>query len=76
MNSVNVTTQAEMNVGEIIKTMRHDSNLTVRELAEKSGVSKSGVSRWENSERIPNVDVFIRILKAMNAELVVIKKEV
>ena len=37
-----------MNVGELIKQARMDKGLTQEELAEKVGVKKSAVAKWEN----------------------------
>lgn len=37
-----------MNVGELIKKARAEKGLTQEELAEKVGVKKSAVAKWEN----------------------------
>lgn len=37
-----------MNVGDIIKKARTDKGLTQEELADKVGVKKSAVAKWEN----------------------------
>ena len=37
-----------MNVGELIKQARLEKGLTQEELAEKVGVKKSAVAKWEN----------------------------
>lgn len=37
-----------MNVGELIKSSRLEKGMTQEELAEKVGVKKSAVAKWEN----------------------------
>lgn len=67
-------TDVEMDAGDIIKGLRNDKGLTLKELAKRANVSESAVSRWENKNRIPTIDVFIRIVMALDHEVVVIKK--
>lgn len=70
-----LVTDVEMNAAQVIKGLRTESGLTLRQLAAKAGVSKSGLSRWEHGERVPNIDVFIRIIKALDCDIVVIRKK-
>ena len=65
----------EMDAANVIKGLRNEKGLTLRQLAAISGVSKSGLSRWERGERVPTLDVFIRILKSLDSDIVVIKKQ-
>lgn len=44
-----------MNIGQKIKTLRQENNLTQEELAEQLGVSFQAVSRWENSATYPDI---------------------
>ena len=44
-----------MNVGQKIKQLRLENNLTQEELAEQLGVSFQSVSRWENSTTYPDI---------------------
>ena len=67
-------TDIEMNTADVIKGLRAEKGLTLRQLAANAKVSKSGLSRWEHGERVPNVDVFIRILNALDSDIVVVKK--
>ena len=45
----------------IIKNLRHKSNLTQEQLAEKLGVSAQSVSIWENSVTMPDIMMLPRI---------------
>lgn len=69
-----IVTDRELDPGEVIKQLRNEKNFTLRELAARSGTSKSGLSRWEHGDRVPSVDVYIRILKALDADLVVTRE--
>lgn len=44
-----------MNIGQKIKELRQENNLTQEELAEQLGVSFQAVSRWENSITFPDI---------------------
>lgn len=69
-----LVTDVEMDAAHVIKGLRTENGLTLRQLAAKADVSKSGLSRWEHGERVPNIDAFIRIIKAMGCDIVVIRK--
>ena len=74
MRQVIVDDNIKTNAAGVIKALRTEKGLTLRQLSAKADVSKSGLSRWENGERVPNVDAFTRILKALDADIVVIRK--
>lgn len=67
-------TDVEMDAAHVIKGLRAEKGLTLRQLAALAGVSKSGLSRWEHGERVPTVDVLMRILRVLDAEIVVLRK--
>jgi transcriptional regulator with XRE-family HTH domain len=48
-------------IGEMLKTLRREKNLTQTELAEKLGVSNRSISRWENGITMPDFDLFIEL---------------
>lgn len=73
MRNVSVENK-ELEAGEIIKLLRHDRGVSMRQLSKLTSFSKSAIYRWEHAERIPNVDAFIRIVKALDADLVVVKR--
>ena len=49
-------------MGEIIKTLRKEANLTQEELAEKIGVTSQAVSKWENNVGMPDISQVIPIV--------------
>ncbi|GGY85037.1 hypothetical protein GCM10011613_32670 [Cellvibrio zantedeschiae] len=53
-----------MNIGEKIKQLRTDKNLTQPQLAEAIGIEQSYLSKLENDKSIPSADIFQAILKA------------
>ena len=47
--------------GAFLKELRKEKNITQEELAEKMGVARRTVSRWENGANMPDIDVLIDI---------------
>jgi transcriptional regulator with XRE-family HTH domain len=58
-----------MNVGERIRQLRNERNLTQPQLAEAIGIEQSYLSKLENDKSVPSADIFQAILKgfAMDA---------
>ena len=54
------------NFGTILKTLRIQSNLTQKQLAERIGVTKSVVSYYESQERYPSPDILVKIAKVFH----------
>ena len=52
-------------IGETIRKLRLEQNLTVRELAEKSDITHSMVSNFENNIKVPGRKVLIKLAKAL-----------
>ena len=50
-----------MELCNIIKQLRHKSNLTQEQLAEKLGISAQSVSKWENAIAMPDIMMLPRI---------------
>ena len=44
-------------IGKIIRKLRRDANMTQQVFAEKLGVSYQSVSRWENEETYPDMEL-------------------
>lgn len=45
----------DMNIGEKIQTIRKENNLSQEEFAEKLGVSRQAISKWELGDSIPDI---------------------
>jgi transcriptional regulator with XRE-family HTH domain len=56
------------NLGRIIKQQRLISGLTLRDLADSSGVSSSHIGRIERGERFPSAHVLRRIARHLGFE--------
>lgn len=54
-----------MNLGENIRAARKKAGVTQRQLADKMGVYQKDVSRWENGEHAPTIDLLVEICKAL-----------
>lgn len=52
-----------MNLGSNLKKIRKDNNLSQEELADKLGVSRQAVSKWESGLAIPEMEKLISICK-------------
>ena len=51
-----------MNIGNNIKQLRQQKNLTQDQVAEKLGVSYQAVSKWENNANTPDIALLPRLL--------------
>ncbi len=50
-------------IGERIKELRQETNLTQTELANKIGISQAGIAKWETGDRDPSTDCVILLAK-------------
>ncbi|HDS4101805.1 TPA: helix-turn-helix domain-containing protein [Proteus mirabilis] len=58
-----------LNIGLAMKKCRDARNLTLQEMAEKSGLTKSYLSRIENSQRDPTISALEKISLALDIPL-------
>lgn len=58
-----------MNLKDNLKRIRKDNNLSQEQLAEKLGVSRQSVSKWENGEAYPEMDKVLQICKMFNLNI-------
>ena len=68
-----------MTLGEKIKDLRKKSNISQEELAEKLGVSRQSVTKWENDAGLPDIENLKAIATLFNVsidELLDYKKEI
>ena len=56
-------------VGEFIKNLRKNNNLTQAQLAKKYGVTYQAVSKWENGLNIPDISLLKQISKDFNVSI-------
>lgn len=70
----NRDTSYRENIGRQIATMRNEARLSVRELAELSGVSFQNITKIENGKYNVSVDILGKICNALNAEIKILAK--
>lgn len=58
-----------MNLADNLKKIRKDNNLTQEQLAEKLGVSRQAVSKWESGISYPEMDKTIQICQMFNLNI-------
>lgn len=56
-------------IGDMIKRVRKERNLTQEQLGELVGVKKAQISRLENNTKNVTVETIIKIFNAMKAEV-------
>ncbi len=58
-----------MNLSDNLKKIRKDNNLSQEELAEKLGVSRQSVSKWESGSAYPEMDKVLQICKMFDLNI-------
>ena len=53
-------------IGQIIRKLRKERNLTQEELAEQLGVTFQAVSKWENDSGMPDISQVIPLATVFN----------
>ena len=48
-------------IGNFLKALRKEKEMTQEQLAEQFNVSSRTVSRWENGNNLPDLDILIEI---------------
>jgi putative transcriptional regulator len=54
MQSIKISTMKQPQVGELIRSLRHELNLTQQQLSVELGVVTPTVNRWENGHSQPS----------------------
>ena len=54
-------------IGANIRKARKAAGVSQKELAERLQVYQKDISRWENGERTPTMEVFTKICRELNA---------
>lgn len=68
MNTINKQRLAE-SIGKNISHKCRELNLTQKKLAEMSGLTEAGISRYIAGERLPRIDILLRIATALHCTL-------
>ena len=56
-------------IGQFIKKIRQDNNLTQKEFADKLGVTFQAVSKWENGKNVPDIAILKQISDDFNVDI-------
>lgn len=56
-------------IGQFIKKIRQDNNLTQKELADRLGVTFQAVSKWENGKNVPDISILKEMSKMFNVDI-------
>ncbi|MEF9984397.1 MAG: helix-turn-helix transcriptional regulator [Oscillospiraceae bacterium] len=59
----------QQKIGEFLKVLRKENGLTQEQLAEIVNVSNRTVSRWENGNNMPDLDILIQLSDYYKIEL-------
>ncbi|MDO4491863.1 MAG: helix-turn-helix transcriptional regulator [Lachnospiraceae bacterium] len=59
----------QQKMGAFLKKLRNEKNLTQEQLAEKFGVSRRSVSRWEGGHNLPDIDILLEMSDFYEVEL-------
>lgn len=55
-----------MEFGENIKKARKTAGMSQTDLADQLGVKQKDVSRWENDVHMPNLEMLVKICRALD----------
>ena len=55
----------QIKIGQFIKSIRKEKNLTQREVAEKLGISEKTVSKWETGNGLPEVSLMLPLCELL-----------
>jgi len=58
-----------MKLPENLRRIRRENNLSQEQLAEKLGVSRQAVSKWESGQSYPEMDKMLLICKLFNYDI-------
>ena len=58
-----------MNLADNLKKLRKDNNMSQEDLADKLGVSRQSVSKWESGQAYPEMDKVLQLCKLFNLDI-------
>ena len=56
-------------VGSFLQELRRQSNVTQEQLAERMGVARRTVSRWETGRNMPDLDILVELADFYEVDL-------
>lgn len=56
-------------IGEFIRELRKENNMTQEQLAEKMGVTDRSISRWENGKTMPDISILGILANELNCTI-------
>lgn len=56
-------------IGEFIRELRRENNMTQEQLAEKMGVTDKSISRWENGRTMPDISMLGILASELNCTI-------
>ena len=59
-----------MNFGQNLKELRKSKNISQEKLAEKVGVSRQSVSKWETGEAYPEMNNILELCKIFHCQYI------
>ena len=57
------------NIGDRIRALRKENRLSIKKLAEMSGVSPAGIHKIENNMMVPTITVLMKLANALNRKV-------
>ncbi len=58
-------------IGKLISEAREEKGLSLRDLAERTGLSSSALSRYEDGSRQPTIEALNKILDALDRGIII-----
>ncbi len=59
----------QIKIGKFIASLRHQAELTQEDLGEKIGVSNKTISRWENGNYMPDIEMLQLLSKEFDVSI-------
>ncbi|MEA5487476.1 MULTISPECIES: helix-turn-helix domain-containing protein [Pseudanabaena] len=75
---MNIERLKQPDIGNLIKSIRHDLQLSQEKFASQLGVSFSSLNRWENHKAMPsslalkNINIYFNSLKDQGKDLLIL----
>ena len=63
------TEMDQQKIGEFLKTLRKEKDLTQEELADKMNVSRRTVSRWETGSNLPDLSILVELADLYDVDM-------